>query len=130
MPQEPRQLAWQLRVAGRSLALTSSPPSTRRGSGWPSSRRSVLNAWAIAHGLPPGEIAFDHADPGTSAQLAVLDLVWREGFQPGLTEPVAVLLDESAEALSLASVSGFRCFTASQQFRRYVETGILNLEAA
>ena len=121
MPQEPRQLAWQLRVAGRSLALTSSPPS---------SRRSALNAWAIAHGLPPGEIAFDHAYPGTGAQLAVLYLVWKEGFQPGLTEPVAVLLDESAEALSLASVSGFRCFTASQQFRRYVETGILNLEAA
>ena len=89
-----------------------------------------LNEWVTRLGLPPGEFAFDHADPDTGAQLAVFDLVWKDGLQPGLTEPVAILLNEPAEVLSLASAAGFRCFTAAAEFRRHVETEILNMEAA
>ena len=89
-----------------------------------------LNEWVTRLGLPPGEFAFDHADPDTGAQLAVFDLVWKDGLQPGLTEPVAVLLNEPAEVLSLASAAGFRCFISAAEFRRHVETEILNLEAA
>ena len=84
-----------------------------------------LNNWMTKRDLPPGQMAFDYADPETGVQRAVFDLVWEDGIQPGLTGPVAVLLNESAEVLSLASAAGFRCFTATAEFQSYVETEIL-----
>ena len=78
----------------------------------------------------PGQMAFDYADPKTGVQRAVFDLVWEDGIQPGLTGPIAVLVNESAEVLSLANAAGFRCFTTTAEFRSYVENEILKLEAA
>ena len=89
-----------------------------------------LNDWVEGQGLPRGQIGFDHADPATGAQKALFDLAWPEGLQAGLSAPVAVLLNESADILALASGAGFRCFTSSADFRAYVETEILHLEAA
>ena len=90
----------------------------------------ALNDWVEQQGLPRGEIAFEYADPATGAQKALFDLAWPQGLQPGLSAPVAVLLNETAEVLALASGAGFRCFTAAQEFRNYIETEILKLEAA
>lgn len=90
----------------------------------------VLNDWAEAQGLPRGQVAFDHADPATGAQIAVLDLAWPDGLQPGLTGPVAVLLNETPEVLRLASAAGFRCFASAADFKTYVTAEILKLEAA
>ena len=59
-------------------------------------------------------------DPQTGAQRAMLDLAWPNGVQEELTEPVAVLLDEGSELISLASTSGFRCFTSVDAFKSYV----------
>jgi len=89
-----------------------------------------LNEWVEDHGLSRGQVAFDYADPETGAQKAVFDLAWPDGLQSGLTGPVAVLLNETAEVLAIASSAGFRCFTAVAEFRAYVETEILKLEAA
>ena len=89
-----------------------------------------LNDWVAARGLLPGQRAFDYADPKTGVQRAVFDLVWEDGIQPGLTGPIAVLVNESAEVLSLANAAGFRCFTTTAEFRSYVENEILKLEAA
>ena len=90
----------------------------------------ALNDWIEGQGLPRGELSFDYADPHTGAQKAVFDLAWPDGLQPGLTSPVAVLLNESSEVVSLASAAGFRCFTSSGELKRYVSTEILNAEAA
>ena len=90
----------------------------------------TLNDWVAKKGLTRGKLAFDHADPETGEQKAVFDLAWEDGIQPGLTGPVAVLLNESAEVLSLASGAGYRCFTSTADFRSYVEAEILGLEAA
>lgn len=90
----------------------------------------ALNDWAEAQGLPRGQVAFDHAEPTTGAQIAVLDLAWPDGLQPGLTGPVAVLLNETPEVLSLANAAGFRCFTSAADFKAYVTAEILKLEAA
>ena len=90
----------------------------------------ILNQWVEDQGLPRGLVAFDYADPETGAQKAVFDLAWPEGLQPGLTGPVVVLLNETAEVLALASSAGFRCFTAAAEFQAYVKTEILNSEAA
>ena len=90
----------------------------------------TLNDWVEEQGLPRGQVAFDHADPETGAPKAIFDLAWLDGLQPGLTGPVAVLLNETAEVLAVANAAGFRCFTAAADFRAYVESEILRLEAA
>lgn len=78
-----------------------------------------------AQGLPTGIVGYDFADPGTGQQKAVFDLAWPNGIQEGLSQPVAVLLNESSEVLAIASQAGFRCFTTPGDFRRYVESEIL-----
>lgn len=90
----------------------------------------TLNAWVEEQGLPAGQIGWDYADPETGVQKAVFDLVWVDGLQAGLSEPVAVLLDESAEVISAANLAGFRCFTTVSDFRNYVATEIVRAEAA
>ncbi|MCC5983608.1 MAG: DUF262 domain-containing protein [Rhodobacteraceae bacterium] len=81
----------------------------------------ALNGWVAEQGFARGEIAFDHVDPETGEQRAILDLVWPQGVQAELTEPVAVLLGESAELISMASAAGYRCFTSTGAFKTYVK---------
>ena len=90
----------------------------------------ALNDWVEERGLPRGQVAFDYADPETGAQKAIFDLVWPDGLQPELTGPVAVMLNETAEVLSLASAAGFRFFTATADFKAYIRSEILKLETA
>ena len=85
----------------------------------------TINDWLAARGLPRGQLAFGHADSATGAQTAVFDLAWPDGLQPGLTGPTAVLLNETAEVLSIASAAGYRCFTSGAAFRAYVEGEVL-----
>ena len=76
-------------------------------------------------GLPGGALAYDLADPATGEQKAVLDLAWPNGIQEELSQPIAVLLNESPETLAIASKAGFRFFTAVAEFKRYVQAEIL-----
>ena len=75
-------------------------------------------------GLPRGVVSFDFADPETREQQAVFDIAWPSGIQEELSRPVAVLLNEEAPIIALASQAGFKCFTDSRSFRRYVETEV------
>jgi hypothetical protein len=59
----------------------------------------------------------------------VFDLAWPSGIQEELSQPVAVLLNEDAATITLANQAGFRCFTSTADFRRYVATEILSAEA-
>lgn len=90
----------------------------------------AINDWVGRQGLPRGQISFDLSDETTGTQLAVLDLVWPDGLQPGLSVPVAVLLNEPAEVLSMASTAGYQCFTSAEAFRAYVNAEILGADAA
>lgn len=90
----------------------------------------ALNDWVDGQGLSRGLLGFDYADPVTGVQKALFDLAWPDGLQPGLSAPIAVLLNEGPDILALASKAGFRFFTSSADFRAYVETEILHLEAA
>ncbi len=81
----------------------------------------ALNTWIEEQGLPQGQLAYAFADEETGEQKAVFDLAWPEGIQPGLSQPVAVLLNESSDVIALASGAGYRCFTTPTDFRRYVE---------
>lgn len=79
-----------------------------------------LNSWVVDQGYPAGELQWDFVEPSTGEQRAILDLAWPFGIQSELSDPVAVLLDETAELISLASAAGFRCFTSAHEFRSYV----------
>jgi hypothetical protein len=83
-----------------------------------------------AHGLMRGHMAYDFADPVTGNSEAIFDLACPTGIQEELSQPVAVLLNEGSETLAVASRAGFRCFTAIESFKTYVEREILVLEAA
>jgi hypothetical protein len=89
-----------------------------------------LNDWVESQGLPRGQIRFDYAGPATGSQKALFDLAWPGGLQAGLSAPVAVLLNESADVLTIASGAGYRCFTTSAGFRAYIKNDILRLQAA
>jgi hypothetical protein len=91
---------------------------------------STLNDWIGAQGLPRGMLSFDFADPSTGEQQAVFDLAWPTGLQEELSQPVAVLLNEGAEILALASQDGFLCFTATDDFKAYVMKEILAIDVA
>ena len=85
-----------------------------------------LNEWVRQQGLSEGIISYDFADPVTGEQKAVFDLAWPNGVQEDLSEPVAVLLNETMEVILLASRAGFRCFTGIEDFKKYIEQEILN----
>ena len=89
----------------------------------------ALNDWMESKGLPRGVLAYDFADTETGEQKAVFDLAWPSGIQEELSQPVAVLLNEEAETLAIASQSGFRCFTTVAEFRKYVQAEVLAEEA-
>ena len=86
----------------------------------------TLNEWIAERGLPRGVLAYDFADAETGEQRAVFDLAWPNGIQQELSQPVAVLLNEDAEVISLASGAGYRCFTDPTSFRQYVENEVLS----
>ncbi|MGH6915048.1 MAG: hypothetical protein ACREH3_15255, partial [Geminicoccales bacterium] len=84
-----------------------------------------LNRWVSAQGLPEGQYLHELADAESGEPIAVLDLAWPEGLQEGLSEPVAVLLNEGPEMLACASRFGFRCFTGVDDFKRYLGVEVL-----
>ena len=55
----------------------------------------------------------------------MFDLAWPDGIQESLSQPVAVLLNEEASTVTVASQSGYRCFTKVSRFRKYVENEVL-----
>jgi hypothetical protein len=85
----------------------------------------TLNEWMTSNGLPRGIIAYDFADTDTGQQRAVFDLAWPNGIQEELSQPVAVLLNESSDVIAIASQAGYRCFITVPEFMRYVQTEIL-----
>lgn len=83
------------------------------------------NKWAVKQGLPEGQIEYELVD-SHGHQTAILDLAWPDGLQPGLTQPVCVLIDEGDDVEDAASLGGFRCFSSPWAFRKYVREEILH----
>jgi len=84
-----------------------------------------FNEWVSRQGLPSGTLSHELVDEATGDLIAVLDLAWPEGLQEGLSQPVAVLLDEGEDVEEAASQAGFRFFTSIAAIRRYVKNEIL-----
>ena len=84
-----------------------------------------INTWVLGQGLPAGEFMHELSDPETGEPLAVLDLAWPGGLQEGLSQPVALLIDEGQETEEAANRAGYRYFTDPVAFRSYVQKEIL-----
>ena len=63
---------------------------------------------------------YELVDEATGRPLAVLDLAWPEGLQPGLSQPVAILLDEAIETEQAANAAGYRFFVNIPAFKEDV----------
>jgi hypothetical protein len=81
--------------------------------------------WVIHKGLPEGEYMYELANPDTGEVVAILDLAWPAGLQQGLSQPVALLLDEGQETVDVVNAAGYRYFTDVDGFQKYVEREIL-----
>jgi hypothetical protein len=86
--------------------------------------------WVVAQGLPAGESPYELVNDETREAIAHFDIAWPEGLQEGLSQPVALLLDEPYSTLRAANSAGFLYFTDVQSFKRYIEREILALETA
>lgn len=81
--------------------------------------------WVEDNKLPSGEISYELCDEDTGEPLAVLDLAWPEGLQPGLSPPVALLIDESREVEDVVNKHGYIFFTKPEDLKNYVNREIL-----
>lgn len=88
------------------------------------------NEWVAQRGLPEGRFAYELVDPSTQELLAVLDLAWPDGLQVGLSQPVALLIDESRETIEAVNRVGYRYFTSLDDFQQYVEREVLAMDLA
>jgi len=59
-----------------------------------------LNKWIEQQQLTPGILSYELTDIESGRQKAVFDLAWPSGLQEGLSEPVAVLINEGSDVLS------------------------------
>lgn len=117
-------------LAGPASAV---PPTISVGGGITSEEEEneiqALNDWVESQGLSRGVVSYDFADPQSGEQQAVFDLAWPSGLQEGLSQSVAVLLNEDAATTRIAGEAGFRYFLDATSFKRYVMTEVLG-EAA
>jgi hypothetical protein len=83
------------------------------------------NRWVVEQGLPEGEMMYELADTESGEAVAILDLAWPNGLQEGLSQPVALLIDEPIEVEEAVNRAGFTFFTTVNSFRGYVKREIL-----
>ena len=90
----------------------------------------TCNAWVIRCGLPAGEMNYELSDAESGEALAVIDLAWPDGLQSGLSDPVALLIDEDADIERIVNGAGYRSFTSLSAFQHYVALEVLPGEVA
>ena len=96
-----------------------------------------LNRFVTEQGLAAGELGYEPVstrtgqtiiDPQTGEPYR-LDLAWPNGLQDGVSEPVAVLIDEEPPVRIAANEAGIhRIYTEPEPFKRYVLQEILGVD--
>lgn len=85
------------------------------------------NDWVIRMGLAEGVIGYELVNEDGDL-LALVDLAWPDGMQEGLSDPVALLIDESDEVEELLNHAGFRYYTNVEDLKEYVNREILAVD--
>jgi hypothetical protein len=68
---------------------------------------------------------YELTDSISGEPLAIFDLAWPTGLQEGLSQPVALLLNEGETIEQAANKAGYRYFTSVDALQAYVEREIL-----
>lgn len=80
-----------------------------------------LATWAADQGFGQPVFEMEIVDPETQELIVVGDAVWPNGVQEGLTDPVCLELEASAEVITRMTEIGYRCFTEVDQLKSYAE---------
>ncbi len=83
-----------------------------------------IAAWMSSVGLNEGTTNHELLDENGSVA-AIIDLAWPQGIQKGLSEPIALLLNETAETQAIVSKHGFRYYTSIEELKEYINTTYL-----
>ena len=84
-----------------------------------------LCIWMHDKGLNEGTINHELIND-TGDVVGIIDLAWPHGIQNGLSEPIALLLNETQEMQALVSKHGFRFYTNIDEFKEFVEDTFLS----
>lgn len=85
----------------------------------------AVSIWMEENGLDTGEINYELADEDGNI-ITIIDLAWPKGIQQGLSEPIALLLNETQEKQSLVNSKGYKFFTDEEVFRNHVKKTYLS----
>lgn len=87
-----------------------------------------LLKWAEEQGLPLPQLGYEIADANTGDLLAVIDAAWPDGLQEGLSQPVAVLLEEPEYVQQTVNQAGYLYFTSVEAFKEHATDEVLAAE--
>jgi len=88
-----------------------------------------VNDWVTSQGLKGGEILYDLTDEHSGDTIAIIDLCWPDGLQEGLSEPIALMLNEHSSVREKVIDKGIKVFTADTIFKEYIENNIISIES-
>ena len=83
-----------------------------------------VSQWMSNNGLYEGTMNHELLDEFGNVT-AIIDLAWPQGIQSGLSEPVALLLNETADTQAIVSKHGYRYYTSVLELKQYVTTTFL-----
>lgn len=84
----------------------------------------AMSAWMTSHGLNEGVANFELLDDSGNT-VAIIDLAWPQGVQHGLSAPLALLLNETADTQATVSKYGYRYYTSAEELRDYIQANYL-----
>ena len=78
-----------------------------------------IQSWMVEDGFSSGVENYELIT-GEGEESVIIDLAWPEGIQTGLSQPIALLIDEPAETQAAVSKAGYQFFVSSQELKEYV----------
>lgn len=84
-----------------------------------------VSVWMASVGLNEGVVNHELLDDNGDV-VAIIDLAWPQGVQNGLSEPIALLLNETADVQATVSKYGYRYYTSVSELKDYIQKTYLN----
>lgn len=84
-----------------------------------------MSSWMSSVGLNEGTMNHELLDEAGNV-VAIIDLAWPQGIQSGLSEPVALLLNETADTQAIVSKYGYRYYTNVHELKEYITSAFLS----
>jgi len=84
-----------------------------------------VSRWMSENGLHEGESNYQLTDEEGN-ELAIIDLAWPQGIQAGLSEPLALLINECSETQEVVNENGYKYFTYPDAFKAHISAQYLD----